>query len=247
MDKKLSAHLKSLLLPTMRSEFKNLAEVARREGLSYEEYLLDLAEVELEQRNSNRFKRWMKESGLPPTKNLLCFDTKRLPREVLAQFKILLEGGFIDAKENVLLFGTPGSGKTHLMCALGQEMIRNGFKCCFRTCGAILQDLLVAKKELRLNKAIKKLTSYNLLLIDELGYVRQEREEMEVLFSLLANCYEKTSVVITSNLPFSKWDGVFNDAMMAAAAIDRLVHHGVILELNIPSYRVENSKKKKGK
>lgn len=245
ISQKLSIHLKKLMLPVIRCEFKNRAETARKESLTYEEYLLDLAEIELEQRDSNRFKRWMKESMLPVSKSLSVFEMNRLPKGAQAQFRTLLEGCFIEANENLLLFGTPGSGKTHLMCALGQEMIRKGFKCCFRTCSSLLQDLLIAKRELRLNKLLKKLTGYDLLLIDELGYIQQEKEEMEVFFSLLANCYEKTSVVITSNLPFSKWDTIFKDSMMAAAAIDRLVHHSVILELNLPSYRMESSKNKK--
>lgn len=130
---------------------------------------------------------------------------------------------------------------------MGQEMIRKGYRSYFCSCSVLLQDLLFAKKELRLNKFLKKLTSYSLLLIDEIGYVQQEKEEMEVFFTLLARCYEEVSVVITSNIPFSKWEIIFKDEMMAAAAIDRLVHHSIILELNVSSYRMESSMIKKGK
>ena len=131
------------------------------------------------------------------------------------------------------------------MCGLAQEMIRKGFRACFRSCSALIQELLIAKNELKLNRLLKKLGSFDLIIIDEIGYVQQEKGEMEVLFTMLAECYERTSVLLTSNLPFSKWEGIFRDTMMAAAAIDRLVHHSVILELNLPSYRLETSKNNK--
>ena len=133
------------------------------------------------------------------------------------------------------------------MCGLAQDMIKKGFKPFFRSCTALIQELLAAKKELRLNKFLKKLTGYDLLVIDEIGYVQQEKEEMEVLFTLFAECYETTSILLTSNLPFSKWERIFKDTMMAAAVIDRLVHHSTILELNLPSYRLEKSKSKKNR
>ena len=141
--------------------------------------------------------------------------------------------------------GSPGSGKTHLLSALGQELIRQGRRVAFTTCVRLVQDLLRAKQALRLSQAIKKLAYYEALVIDDIGYVQQSREEMEVLFTLLAERYERGSVLLTSNLPFSKWEAIFKDPMTTAAAIDRLVHHSVILELNIASYRVEQAKKKK--
>jgi len=147
--------------------------------------------------------------------------------------------------DEVLAFGNPGSGKTHLLSALGQELIRQGRRVAFTTCVRLVQDLLRAKQELRLNRAIKKLGYYEALVIDDIGYVQQSREEMEVLFTLLAERYERGSVLLTSNLPFSQWEAIFKDPMTTASAIDRLVHHSVILELNIPSYRMEQAKKKK--
>ena len=237
--------LKRLLLPVIKDEFSIQAEKARKEGWDYEEYLLDLAEKELETRENKRINKWLKESTLPVAKTLATFDLKRLPKGVQHQLKALRDGKFLERKENVLLFGTPGGGKTHLMCGLAHEMIKKGFKAYFRSCTALIQELLIAKNELRINRLLKKLTSYDLLVIDEIGYVQQKKEEMEVLFTLLAECYETTSILLTSNLPFSKWEGIFKDPMMAAAAIDRLVHHSVILELNLPSYRLEKSTKKK--
>jgi DNA replication protein DnaC len=180
---------------------------------------------------------------LPVEKTLDSFDLKRLPPKAARQVKALLDGSFLDRRENVLAFGNPGSGKTHLLSALGQELIRRGRRVGFTTCSRLVQDLLLAKKELRLSKVIRKLGQFEALVIDDLGYVQQSREEMEVLFTLLAERYERGSVLISSNLPFSKWEVIFKDPMTTAAAIDRVVHHSVILELNIGSYRMEQAKK----
>jgi len=247
ISSQLTEGLKKLLLPFIKGEFSNQAEKARKGTWSYEEYLLDLVQKEIEARENKRINRWLKESTLPIGKSLTTFDLKRLPKGVQHHFNVLRDGKFIARKENILLFGTPGGGKTHLMCGLAQEMIKKGFKAYFRPCTALIQELLIAKNELKLTRLLKKLTSYDLLVIDEIGYVQQKKEEMEVLFTLLAECYETTSILLTSNLPFSKWENIFKDAMMAAAAIDRLVDHSVILELNLPSYRLERSKKRKEK
>ena len=158
--------------------------------------------------------------------------------------RTLLDGTFVDRKENLLAFGTIGSGKTHVLCAIGQELIRRGRKVYFSPCSLMVQELLIAKRDLKLSRLIKKLAGYEALILDDLGYVQHSREEMEVLFTLLAERYERGSVMITSNLPFSKWEGIFKDPMTTAAAIDRLVHHSVILELNVPSYRLEQAKKR---
>jgi len=239
----LMACLKQLHLPTARGCYRELADAARREGLSYEAYLLEVMSRECEGRRQHRTERLLRESRLPVEKSLGAFDLKRLPGKVSAVVGTLLEGGFVDRKENVLAFGNPGSGKTHLLCAIGQELVRAGRSVYFRSTNLLVQDLLLAKRELRLPKAIKALSRYEAIILDDLGYVQQSREEMEVLFTLLAERYERGSVLITSNLPFSKWESVFKDAMTTAAAIDRLVHHSVILELNLSSYRVEAAKK----
>jgi DNA replication protein DnaC len=159
--------------------------------------------------------------------------------------KTLLGGDFLDRAENVLVFGKSGSGKTHLLCAMGQELIRQGRQVQFRTCSLLVQELLIAKRDLKLSRVIKRLSKCDALIIDDIGYVQQSREEMEVLFTLLAERYERGSVLLTSNLPFSKWEQIFKDPMTTAAAIDRLVHHSVILELNVGSYRLESAKRGK--
>jgi DNA replication protein DnaC len=240
---RLVEQLKELHLPAMRSDFEEVAQEARQESWSYEQYLLGLAERELQQRRHKRVERLLRESRLPLEKNLQSFDLKRLPARAVQQVRGLLEGSFVERRENVLAFGKPGSGKTHLLCAVAQELLRAGRRVLFSPCGLLVQELLLAKRELKLPKALKRLAVYEVLVLDDLGYVQQSREEMEVLFTLLAERYERGSVMLTSNLPFSGWEQIFKDPMTTAAAIDRLVHHCVILELNIPSYRAEQAKK----
>ena len=246
IHKELTTVLKELHLPNVRESYQELANDAVRESLSYEQFLLTLMERELEQRRENRIQRLLRESRLPLEKSLPAFDRKRLPEKVDRLVTVLMSGNFIDQNENILAFGNPGSGKTHLLCAIGQEMIhRHGRRVLFTPCNRLVQNLLISKRDLKLSNHLRKLSRYDAIIIDDIGYVQQSREEMEVLFTLLADCYERTSIMISSNLPFSEWEKIFKDPMTTAAAIDRLVHHSVILELNIPSYRLEKSMKNK--
>lgn len=249
MDKKNQARLNSCLtdlcLTTARKRYPELAQKAEGESLSYEEYLLSVMEEESDTRRIRRIERRLRESQLPLEKNLTAFELKRLPQKVSQQVKTILQGDFINHNENVLIFGNPGSGKTHLVCALAQELIRQDKRLYFSTCALLLQELLLAKRDLRLPRLLKKFSRYEAIIIDDIGYVQQEKEEMEVLFTLLAERYEQGSVMVTSNLPFSKWEKIFKDPMMTAAAVDRIVHHSVILELNIDSYRMNTAKKRK--
>jgi DNA replication protein DnaC len=234
--------LRELHLPTFRESFEDVARRAVQESLSYEQYLGELAEQECQVRCTKRIERSLRDSDLPVEKSLARFDMKRLPAKVARQARMLLDGAFVDARENVLAFGRSGSGKTHLLCAIAQELVRSGRRVLFSPCSLLVQDLLIAKRDLKLSRYLKRLSKFEVLIIDDLGYVQQSREEMEVLFTLLAERYERGSVMITSNLPFSKWENIFKDPMTTAAAIDRLVHHSVILELNVPSYRLEQAK-----
>ena len=238
-------HLRELRLSAVRESYKDIAESAEKEESGYVEYLLELLKTECEVRGQKRIEHRLRESRLPLEKNLESFDLKRFPKKLLRQVKVLQDGSFLNRKENILAFGNPGSGKTHLLCALGQELIRQDYRVYFSRCSFLVEELLRDKRELKLDRKLKKLGKYDALILDDIGYVKQDREEMEVLFTLLAQRYERGSVMITSNLPFSKWESVFKDPMTTAAAIDRLVHHSVILELNVPSYRMEQARQRK--
>jgi len=241
----LTDQLRSLRLPMFREHFQPLAERAIAEPLSPTEYLAELTELECQARRESRIARLMQQSRLPSSKTWDNFKWTRLPLGVARQMDSLRDGSFLDRRENLLVFGKPGSGKSHCLAALGEQLVQRGRSVLFTTCSLLVQQLLIAKRELRLVKMIAKLSRHDALIIDDLGYVQQSREEMEVLFTLLAERYERGSVMLTSNLPFSKWEQIFKDAMTTAAAIDRLVHHSVILELNVPSYRVETAKRTK--
>lgn len=237
-------NLKQLHMPTIRRSYEEVAGQARAEIWSHEQYLLELLNLECETRRQNRISRNLHLSKLPPSKTFENFDKKRLPPKVANHLNVLINGSFLNRSENILAFGNPGSGKTHLLCAIGHALIEKGKQVLFISCSQLVQDLLIAKKELEMTKKLKNLSRFDAVIIDDIGYVQQSREEMEVLFTFLADRYENSSLMITSNLPFSKWEKIFKDPMTTAAAIDRLVHHSVILELNIDSYRMEQAKNK---
>jgi DNA replication protein DnaC len=234
-------HLKELKLPTIREHFEPQADRAAKENLGYPQYLAELTGRECEARTQGRIRRLLRNSRLPAGKTWEAFEWSRVPLAVARQCQSLRDGSFLSRRENVLVFGKPGAGKTHVLCALGEQLVSRGRSVLFATCSLLVQDLLAAKRDLRLERFIRKLAGFEALVIDDLGYVQQSREEMEVLFTLLAERYERGSVLLTSNLPFSQWAQIFKDPMTTAAAIDRLVHHSVILELNVPSYRLETA------
>ena len=244
IDEQILDYLKQRHMPTMRRSYQQIADQARNESFSYEQYLAELLKIECEARRQNRIARNLRASKLPTSKTLANFDKKRLPAKVAAHLNVLTDGSFLKRCENVLAFGNPGSGKTHLLCAIGHQLIEQGRRVLFIGCSLLVQDLLIAKRDLEMSKLLKKLSRYDAIIVDDIGYVQQSRQEMEVLFTLLADRYERGSVMITSNLPFSKWEQIFKDPMVTAAAIDRLVNHSVILALNIESWRMKVAKKK---
>ena len=243
LEVRLNEGLSELHLPTIREFYPEAGSQATAETWSYSQYLKALVDQECETRRIHRITRRLKESHLPLEKSLDRFDLGRLSLRVRQQFATLLEGGFLARKENILAFGNPGSGKTHLLCALAQELVRRDRRILYAPCSLLVQDLLAAKRDLALPRMLKRFAAFEGILIDDLGYVQQTREEMEVLFTLFAQRYEEGSVLLTSNLPFSQWEQIFKDPMTTAAAIDRVVHHSVILELNLPSYRMEAAQK----
>jgi DNA replication protein DnaC len=236
--------LRALKLPGFGAHHEEMAVRAEKNGWSFDQYLRELCETELDERRQRRISRLLKLAELPPNKTLATLDLARLPIKVRRQVPTLCEGGFVERAENLLAFGLPGRGKTHLLAAIGYELVSRGYKLLCRSAYALVQQLLVAKRDLSLEKAMRRLDTFDVVLIDDIGYIQQDREEMEVLFTFLAERYERRSVMITSNLVFSQWDRIFKDAMTTACAIDRVVHHSIILELTGPSVRGEEAKQR---
>jgi DNA replication protein DnaC len=179
---------------------------------------------------------------LPPGKRFETLDAGRLPLPIVQRLQELATGTFLETATNVLAFGLPGVGKSHALCAVGHALVEAGHSVLFTPAYGLVQELLSAKRDLELPRALRKLDLFEVILLDDLGYVQQSPEEAEVLFTLLAERYERRSVMVTSNLVFSQWDRIFRDQMATAAAIDRLVHHAVLLEFDVPSYRTDRSR-----
>jgi DNA replication protein DnaC len=238
----LAGMLKTLRLPSFVACYEEMGRQAEQQGWSCTQYLRQLAELELGERQQRRVERLRKGSALPNDKTLATLKTEKLPVKVRRQLTALCEGDFIQRAENVLAFGLPGRGKTHLVCAIGHELVHRGYQVLFSPAFRLVQRLLAAKRDLALDRELKRLDVYDAVILDDLGYVQQDREEMEVLFTFLAQRYERRSVLITSNLVFSQWDQIFKNPMTTAAAIDRLVHHAVILEMTGPSIREQAAK-----
>jgi DNA replication protein DnaC len=242
----LALMLRALKLPTVARHAEEVAQLAEREGWTFERYVHHLVELEIHERRRRRIERYLKDSDLLPDKTLATLDRARLPIKVAKQLATLCEGGFVERGDNLLAFGLPGRGKTHLVCAIGYELIQRGYRVLFTATYALVQRLLAAKRDLRLEKELAILDGYDVVACDDIGYVQQNRDEMEVLFTFLAERYERRSVIITSNLVFSEWDRIFKDPMTTAAAIDRLVHHSVILEMTGGSIRIEQAQSDRG-
>ena len=233
--------LRALKLPTVARHAEEIARQAERDGWTFCAYLHHLVELEVHERRRRRIARHLKDSDLPGEKTLATLTRSRLTAKVAAILPTLCEGGFVERGDNLLAFGLPGRGKTHVVCAIAHELIQRGYRVLFTATFALVQRLLAAKRDLRLEKELAILDGFDAVVCDDIGYVQQSREEMEVLFTFLAERYERRTVIITSNLLFSEWDRIFKDPMTTAAAIDRLVHHAVILEMTGGSIRAEQA------
>jgi DNA replication protein DnaC len=224
----------------MADVFADVALRAAKEGLSHEAYLYELARQELEQRTQRRTARLVRASGLPVEKTFRTFSLNRLTPTLQLQLERLKCASFLETATNVIAIGTPGVGKSHCLAAVGYELIYAGHPVLWTPTSALVQRLLAAKRDLRLPQELAKLDKFACVILDDIGYVQHDRDEMEVLFTFLAERYERKSVMITTNLVFSEWERIFKDPMTTMAAIDRLVHHSVILDMmSVESYRAE--------
>ena len=202
---------------------------------------LEVLEQEAEDRRHRRINRLRRESRLPAGKTWETFEHDRVPLALRQQLDHLAQGSFVERGVNVLAFGLPGTGKTHALCALGHRLVEAGHSVLFAPAYRLVQELLAAKRDLDLPRRLRKLDNFDFLLLDDLGYLPQGAEESEVLFTLIAERYERRSLGVTSNLVFSEWEHIFANPMATAAAIDRVIHHSVILEFDVPSYRTDCS------
>jgi len=242
MAERISELLALFKVPTLAAEIVRRFEKGNQHDAL--PVLLEVLEMEAGDRRERRVERLLRGSKLPPGKTFDTFGDARLPRALSQQLRDLATGNFLDRAANVLAFGLPGVGKTHAACALGHALVHAGRSVLFTPTFQLVQELLAAKRDLELPRALRRLDVYELLILDDIGYVQQGADEVEVLFTLMAERYERRSMLITSNLVFSEWERIFKNPMTTAAAIDRLVHHSVILEFDVPSFRTEDAKKR---
>jgi DNA replication protein DnaC len=230
--------LTELRLPAIKAMWSKLAEQSDKEGWPAARFLAALAEYEIADRGRRRIERHLAEARLPIGKTLTNFDFNAVPMVSKAQVMALTAGdGWLETGANLLLFGPPGAGKSHLAAAIGLALIDNGWRVLFSRTSDLVQRLQVARRELALESALAKLDKYHLLILDDIAYISKDQAETSVLFELIGNRYERRSMLITANQPFGAWSKVFPDQAMTLAAIDRVVHHATILEMNVESYR----------
>ena len=242
----LRQHLRTLHMPTAVQVVEELLISATNDNWSAQQFLTELLEQEMEGRHQRRIQRLKDAARLPIEKTLATFDQERLPLRLRRLLPQLCTGEFVDRADNLLVFGLPGRGKTHFVAAVGHELVNIGRSVFFTPTYRLMDSLLRAKRDLLLEHELRRLDRFEVLILDDIGYVQQSPEEMEVLFTLLAERYERRSVIITSNLVFSQWDQIFKTPMTTAAAIDRVVHHSIIVEFGkeMSSHRADEAAKR---
>lgn len=230
--------LTDLRLPAVKQVWASLAAQADKEGWPAARFLATLAEHEMVERSRRRFERHLEEARLPPGKTLDAFDFDAVPMVSKAHIMALAAGdAWLERGANLLMFGGPGGGKSHLAAALGLALVENGFRVLFTRTTDLVQKLQTARRDLALESLIAKLDKYHLLILDDLAYAPKDQTEASVLFELISTRYERRSLLITANQPFAEWGRIFPDQAMTLAAVDRLVHHATIFEMNVDSYR----------
>ncbi len=239
----LQQHFRTLRMPTAYEIVEETIATAQKENWPLQTFLGEILEQEMEGRRVRRIERLKKASHLPVEKTLAAFEQNRLPLQIQRLLPQLCTGDFVDRTENLLIFGLPGRGKTHFAAAIGHELVNIGRSVFFTPTYRLVDQLLRARRDLDLEFELRRLDRFEVLVLDDIGYVQQSRDEMEVLFTLLAERYERRSVIITSNLVFSQWDQIFKNPMTTAAAIDRVVHHSIIVEFGkeMSSHRADQA------
>jgi DNA replication protein DnaC len=244
---RLSLLLNELRLPASKLIWPQFAEQADKEGWPAARFLVALVEHELAERDRRRIERHLAEARLLPGKTLETFEFEAVPMISKAQVMAIVAGdSWLDKGANLLIFGPPGGGKSHLASAIGLALIENGWRVLFTRTTDLVQKLQVARRDLVLESALAKLDKFHLLILDDIAYVTKDQAETSVLFELISARYERRSMLITANQPFGEWGKIFPDAAMTLAAVDRLVHHATIFELNVESYRRREAVKRKG-
>ncbi len=238
----LQHHLKKLRLPTFQGEYAKQAQLSAAENKDHVQYLARLCEMELIERERRMIERRIKAAKFPSTKSLDSFDFKIMPSLNKPLTMELARCDYVDRHQNIIALGPSGTGKTHIALGLGLAACQRGLKVRFTTAAALVHDLIEAQDERRLQRMQKQLTSQNLLIIDELGFVPLSKSGAELLFEVISQCYERGSIIITSNLPFDEWTEVFGSERLTGALLDRLTHHVHILEMNGESYRLKHSR-----
>ena len=238
----LQAMLQSLRLPTMAEVCADLARDSAKEGLSHEAFLYELARLEGERRSQQRIERRLSQSDLPREKTFATFQLDRFPMPIRAHIERLRTGEFVKDATNVVAVGPPGVGKSHVLAAVAHDLVRHGYTVLWTATAQLMQRLLAAKRDLRLPQELAKLHRYACLVLDDIGYVQHDQDEMEVLFTLLSDRYEQRSVCLSTTLVFSEWERIFKNPLTTVAAIDRVVHHSVILDLmQVRSFRIQQA------
>lgn len=233
----LPAMLTALRLPSFHRHWQALAERADQEGWPAARFLAALAEIELAERDTRRIRRHLLEANLPAGKTLATFDFKAIPSIPRARIEALAAGDWLETGANLIAIGNSGAGKTHLLSAIAHALVETGRRVLYTRTTDLVQKLQAARRDLVLEQALAKLDRFDLVILDDLAYAQKDQSETSVIFELIARRYEDRSLAIAANVPFSAWDRLFPDKAMAVAAIDRLVHHAVILEMNVESYR----------
>ncbi|NLT15580.1 MAG: ATP-binding protein [Clostridiales bacterium] len=237
----LEAYLKKLKMPQAAKTYESLAREASDNNLDYEGYLLGVLEQEIHQRENNRIQRGIRQASFPVIKTLESFDFKAIPSISKPKLLKLMQGEYIKNRENIILVGNSGVGKTHIAISLGYEACRQGMRVKFYTAAGLINELLAAQQEYRLNRLEKQWLMPHLVILDELGYVPFSRVGSELLFQFCSSRYERGSLIITTNLEFPKWTEVLGDEQMTAALLDRLTHNAHILNINGDSYRFKQA------